>query len=148
MLAAGATLAFAPLVAAAGRAEAARYEADSTHSITFVDISGQTATCTLTNFTTHNTDNADQPKVTVEIGLDGSGTGRGSCFADVYLTTKVSYKDKSGVLRTATFSAFGPGSTTVEGTYSPITATVTAIYFNCNADVSATCNSAAQSAPK
>ncbi len=128
-----------------GRADAASYRVDSQKALTFVKDGGGAVTCTVFNSTVHNTDNASQPYVGVGSGLSGADN---ACFDFVLLTITVTYNDKSGVRRSARFGAFATGSVTIEGTYSPIKTTVTAEFFDCDSNQSASCLVTAEASPK
>jgi hypothetical protein len=144
-MALGGLFAAGPLAVQGGPAGAASSQINSQQSLTFVTSGGGVATCTVFNSTTHNTDAANQPFVTTVSGLGGAD---GSCFDFVLLSIKITYKDKSGVRRSSTYDAFATGTAKVEGTYSPITTTVTADYFDCDPSRSATCTVTAQASPK
>ena len=72
-----------------------------------------TVTCTVINDTTYNTDNANQPFVTTASRETGQSS---ACFDFVVFDIAISYKDKSGVRRTASFNSFDTGFAKVEGT--------------------------------
>ena len=144
MMATGVGVAFAPF-AVATPAGAASNHVDAQASLTFVTTSGATVTCTVLNSTTHNTDNPNQPYTATGSGESGCAS---ECFDFVLLSTTITYKDKSGALQTASYDAFATGSSKVTGTYSAITTSVTADYFDCDASRSATCLSTAIAHPK
>jgi hypothetical protein len=100
----------APLGVGQLPASAAQSTVHSQAALTFVDTNGATVTCTVFNDSTHNTDNPSQPYVTVTSGESGMS---GSCIDLVLVTITVTYKDKTGTVRTSTFSSFAtarPGS--------------------------------------
>ena len=69
--------AVAPFAAGQLPATAAQSTVHSQAALTFIDINGATVTCTIYNDSTHNTDNPNQPYVTVGSGESGSSN---SCF--------------------------------------------------------------------
>ena len=135
----------AGLLAVQASPAVATSSASSSQALTFVTDGGATVTCTVRNDTTYNTDNANQPFVTTASGESGQSS---ACFDFVLFDIAISYKDKSGVRRTASFSSFDTGFAKVEGTYSPVTTTVTATYFDCDETQSAACTASARTSPK
>jgi hypothetical protein len=134
-----------PLLIVQQPASAADNYADKQGQITFIDDFGQAYTCPLNNDTDHNTDNSNQPYTHV----DAFAGGQAPCYQGVDLTVTIHYKDKNGVARQA--SAEGSGNSlrlTEPNTYSAITTTVTAHYYSCDANASASCDLAVTVAPK
>ena len=132
------------VVGASRPAAAANFTDTSSEQITFVS-GGTTVTCDVLNETSHNTDSAEQPYVSVATAVSGDNS---ACSEPISVTIYVEYKDKSGVQRNATFSAArSAGSVTISGTYSPITTSVTGMWF-CESDQGTTCSATAAAAPK
>ncbi len=138
IMAAGACLALVT-VAVAAPASAASTNATTQASVTFIDTSGVTITCTVTDYTKHNTDNAAQPTTNIQQGLAGSGPNADECLTNVQLTVTATYNDKSGVTRTTTSVTYTQDDLTIGGTYTPINTTVNAFWYSCDSAVSASC---------
>jgi hypothetical protein len=135
----------APLLASESRAGAAQTGATGTSSLTYVDNNGVAVTCSVEDDAFHNNDNANQPFTSVASGESGDLS---DCLNTVLLTVTVSYKDRGGVRRTVTSSSFSTSSLVVQGTYSAITTSVRAQFFNCDSSRSATCEVTAFANPK
>jgi hypothetical protein len=145
MAASGLLLAAAPVAALQQPAGAAETQAHGERSLTFLKDGGGAATCTVLNDAFHNTDDPNQPYTLVSSGLSGSDN---ACFDFVAMTITVSYLDKNGVRRESSTSSFGTSVLQVGGTYSGITTSVHANWFDCDSSASATCEATATANPK
>jgi hypothetical protein len=142
---AAAALAMVAPVVAAQPASASSSTMVTSAALTFVDGNGTTVTCTVQDSAKHNTDNPNQPTTSVDSGESGDFN---DCIDFVVLISTISYKDRGGVRRTVTSSGFATGNLTAQGTYSAISTSVTAEYFNCDSSRSATCKVTAVANPK
>jgi hypothetical protein len=118
--------------------------ANSNASITFTDTNGVSQTCTVYDYASHTNDDPNQPSTQVVSGMGGSGSG---CF-EFTMTIFVRYDDRNGVTRTARFSSLSTGDAQVEGTFSHISTSVSARFFNCSTQNGQRCDVIAIAAPK
>jgi len=141
LAATGLLAAVAPLFAGQSPAGATVYEGFKQTPLTFIDTSGSGVTCTLDNFSHHNTNDPDQPYIDVSLAIDGPAECQDLSFTEV----DVSFKDKDGVKRTA--FALGTGMV-VHGAYSAVMTSVSARYRACDETKSASCLATAETSTK
>jgi hypothetical protein len=142
MAAAGLMTAATPLVLGQQPAGAAVTTDDDEAEITFETRSGgQTITCLAQLEVVHDTDDADQPELSVSPSLSGPV----AACTDTVTRVTATYKDQDGITRTSTVDGLGAPGLVVQGAYSATSATVHFFYDDCQ---SSTCDVTLTASPK
>jgi hypothetical protein len=144
MAATGLATAATPLLFGQQVAGAAVTTAHDEQGLTFVTDSGQTITCTADLNVTHNTDNANQPRLEWATGLSGPI----ACFDAYQLTLTATYRDSEGVTRTLTSQAPNANFGSVTGADTATSVRVDGHFYTCDSSQSASCDIRLAASPK
>lgn len=144
MTAAGLATAALPLLFGQQVAGAAVTTAQDEQGLTFVTGTGQTITCTSSLETTHNTDNANQPRLEWRTLLSGAQ----ACFEAIATDITATYKDSEGVTRTLHSGARSVTAGSVSGAYTATSVRADVHFFNCEPQQSASCDVTLTASPK
>ncbi|MDQ6695834.1 MAG: hypothetical protein M3Z46_00055 [Actinomycetota bacterium] len=135
--------AVAPLLAVQQPAGAVNNDDDQSGQLTFVDYSGNAATCTLVNDSHHDTNAHSASAYAVLYGT-------ADChYPNAYLILTVVGNDENGVSHTATGTGYSDNFTvTLDHAVSSIRTFADVHFQNCNPNTSASCALAVGAAPK
>lgn len=146
MLLSGSAFAALPFLAGQQPAGAAVSHDNRSASLMFLDTAGHSVTCTLTDNSTHNTDQPNNPFALAE----GSISGGSECSG--FLTVVINFNDVQGTLRGALAEAQVQSGQTVplfvSGAYTSINTSATIRFDSCDVQMNENCVLGVTTSPK